>query len=146
MCAQDRKRGDTIGVNHKKRNDSENALLLAAENGTLSVKLKKYLKACRPPADADTKKNLGRLPNLAGFCAALGCGTAAASELQIRYPQLHGYLCAVLEDEVLNFVHSPALLNSYLKERLEYGEKHENDAADTVLQPIFEHDIWEDGE
>jgi hypothetical protein len=108
--------------------------------------LKKYLKSCRPAPDADPKKDTGRLPNLAGFCASLGCGTASVSRLREKYPQHFDYLCAVMEDEVLNSARSPALLNAYLKERLGYGEKSNADATEQVLLPVFEHDILEDGE
>ncbi len=146
MATQNGKRGDKLGVERKTDKDEKNTLIHAAANGTLSGKLKKYLKGCRPPANTDLKKDPGRLPNLAGFCATMGCGTQDAAELKRHYPRIFDFLCAVLEDEVLNFSHSPALLNSYLKERLGYGEKSDSDDTDIPLQPIFEHDILADGE
>lgn len=142
MPAQNRKRGDKLGVSQNAREKSENALVRAAETGCLSRKLKKYLKICREQSSTEGKKELVRLPTLAGFCAMLGCGTAAIAELQQQYPNGYDYVCAVLEDEALNSSRSPALLNAYLKERFRYGEKAE---ADGILQPIFEHDILEDG-
>ena len=142
MLAQNRKRGDTLGVRKNARKTPTNALVQAARSGSLSRKLKKYLKSCREQASTDGKKETARLPTLAGFCAMLGCGTAAIAELIEQYPNGYDYLCAVLEDEALNSSRSPALLNAYLKERFRYGEKAEVDGA---LQPIFEHDILEDG-
>lgn len=121
------------------------ALIDAARDGSLPKKIKKYLAACRPPPDADPKKEIGRLPTLAGFCSSLGCGLHSAEELEREFPDDFDYLCAVLEDEALNSTRSPTLINTYLKERLHYGEKGETTGADGMVQPIFEHDILEDG-
>ena len=142
MLAQNRKRGDKLGVTKQARGAPENALVRAAETGVLSRKLKKYLKSCREQSNTEGKKETARLPTLAGFCAMLGCGTASVAELQEQYPEGYDYVCAVLEDEALNSSRSPALLNAYLKERFRYGEKIDTEG---VLQPIFEHDILEDG-
>ena len=68
------------------------------------------------------------------------------SRLREAYPQHYDYLCAVMEDEVLNSARSPALLNSYLKERLGYGDKGSTESTEQIPLPIFEHDILEDGE
>lgn len=124
---------------------AEGALIQAARSGALPRKIKRYLSACRPPADADPKKEIGRLPTLAGFCSSLGCGLGAAEELAHTFPEHFDYLCAVLEDEALNSTRSPTLINTYLKERLRYGERIEATGGDAVVQPIFEHDILEDG-
>lgn len=118
----------------------------AARDGTLSKKLKKYLRDCRPPEDADPKKEPGRLPTLAGFCGSLGCGIGAAAELKQAFPDLFDYVAAVLEDEALNSGRSPALLNAYLKERLGYGDKPEKENDGDGIQLVFAHDILEDGE
>lgn len=123
--------------------DSENTLLSAAKDGSLPRKLKQYVKSCRPPPDADPKKD-GRLPTLAGFCGKLGCGTSAVAALQKEYPSLFAYLCAVLEDEALNSSRSPTIVNAYLKEHFGYGEKNTEGEEDAV-RLIFEHDILEDG-
>ena len=145
MPAQNRKRGDSFGVDPKNREKTENALVKSAINGTLSRKLKKYLKECRISPSPESKKEVGRLPTLAGFCAALGCGTTAAIQLQQLFPDCYDYICAVLEDEALNSPRSPALINAYLKERFNYGEKSVIAPTCNVIQPIFEHDILEDG-
>jgi len=123
---------------------NRNALIQAACDGALPKKIKKYLTSCRPPPDSDPKKDSGRLPTLAGFCSSLGCGLQAAAELEQEYPLEFDYLCAVLEDGALNAAKSPTLLNHYLKERLRYGEKVDG-GGDVIPQPIFEHDILEDG-
>ena len=133
-----------LGVSEKQEERAESPLLAAARENTLPRKLKRYLRECRPPPDADPKKENGRLPNLAGFCASLGCGVGDAELLRRQYPAAYGYLLAVMEDEALNSNRSAALLNTYLKERFGYGEKQEDTPA--MLQPIFEHDILEDGE
>ena len=124
---------------------ADNALIDAARGGVLPKRIKKYLSGCRPPADADSKKEIGRLPTLAGFCSSLGCGLGAAEELAREFPEDFDYLCAVLEDEALNSARSPTLINTYLKERLRYGERGDASGADVPVQPIFEHDILEDG-
>ena len=129
-------------TNHSR--EAENALLRAAKNGSLSRKLKSYVKSCRPPPDADPKRDTGRLPTLAGFCGSLGCGTSAVLELQKQYPPLFAYLCAVLEDEALNSTRSPTIVNAYLKEHFGYGEKA-TEPEDEAIRLIFEHDIREDG-
>ena len=116
-----------------------NTLIHAAKHGTLSRKLKAYLKSCRSP---DPKKQDERLPNFAGFCASLGCGTRALDALRKAMPDVFDYLAAVLEDEALNSSRSPAIVNAYIKEK--FGGK-ESDAGDAGLQLFFEHNILEDG-
>ncbi len=136
--------GDTIGMKPNTRKTEPNAVIRAAADGSLSRKLKKYLRSCRPPDDADPKKDLGRMPNLAGFCGFLRCGSSAMAELKRDYPAQYDYVCAVLEDEALNSPRSPAVINTYLKEKFGYGEK--GTSADTGnLRLVFEHDITEDG-
>lgn len=132
-------------MREKKAWSDPDALLHAAAEGTLPRKLKKYLKECRPPPDSDPKKDPGRLPTLSGFCGMLGCGLQAAERMAQEYPSEYDFLCAVLEDEALNSARPPALLNAYLKERLGYGERPDPHADEGPLQPIFEHDILEDG-
>ena len=124
--------------------DGENALICAAKDGSLPRKLKQYIKSCRPPPDADPKKDSGRLPTLAGFCGRLGCGTASVDDLKRAFPSLFEYLCAVLEDEALNSTRSPTIVNAYLKEHFGYGEKSTDSETDAV-RLIFDHDILEDG-
>ena len=145
-CCTEQKGGDDIGVNKKDEAEKGSPIVRAARDGTLSKKLKKYLWDCRPPEDADPKKDPGRLPTLAGFCGSLGCGIGAAAELKQGFPDLFDYVAAVLEDEALNSGRSPALLNAYLKERLGYGDKPEKENDGDGVQLIFAHDILEDGE
>ena len=120
-----------------------NPLISAAKDGSLSKKLEKYVKSCRPPPDADPKKE-GRLPTLAGFCGKMGCGTSAVDDLQKQCPESFAYLCAILEDEALNSTRSPTIVNAYLKEHFGYGEKAPA-TEDEAVRLIFEHDILEDG-
>ena len=143
MPAQNkRKRGDSFGVTDEKASD--NILLEAASSGKLQRLLKKYLSSCRPSPDADPKKDPGRLPNLAGFCASLGCGCACLDELRDEFPRLADYLCAVFEDEALNAVRSSTLWNFHFKDRLGYFGGRSNE-GEGELQLIFDHDIKEDG-
>lgn len=128
--------------------NAPNAMIKAAASGRLARRLKEYLTDCRPPPDADPKKVPGRFPNMAGFCRHLGCGLTAADELHAAYPAQHDFVCAVLEDEALNFSPSPTVTTAYLKQRLGYGEKPDAATASAEcgpLQLIFEHDIAEDG-
>jgi len=124
--------------------DGETALIRAAKDGSLARRLKRYVKGCRPPPDADPKKE-GRLPTLAGFCGKLECGVSAVLDLQKQFPNQFEYLCAVLEDEALNATRcSPTIVNAYLKEHFGYGEKAQYEEDSVRL--VFEHDILEDGE
>ena len=111
--------------------------------------LEEYLKSCQSK-DEHEKKSYKQLPNLAGFCRAVGCGTAAFSQLEESYPEIADWICAVLEDEVLSFSPSPTLLSAYLKRRLGYTEKPrtetESEAECGLMRLVFEHDIEEDGE
>ena len=117
-----------------------NTLISAAEHGTLSRKLKTYLKSCRMP-DGDPKKQDERLPNFAGFCASLGCGTRALDALRKAMPDVFDYLAAVLEDEALNSSRSPAIVNAYIKEKFSGKDGTEQGG----LQIFFEHNVLEDG-
>ena len=124
-----------------KQPEPVNTLIRAAERGTLSRKLKAYLNSCRSP-DGDPKKQDERLPNFAGFCASLGCGTRALEALRRLKPDVFDYLAAVLEDEALNSSRSPAIVNAYIKEKFGGREDGERDCG---LQIFFEHDVLEDG-
>jgi len=130
----------------REKEDEKNALVSAAESGSLGRQLRKYLRSCRAQEDPDSKKDSGRLPTLAGFCGMLGCGIAAAEELRRRYPSQFDYVSAVLEDEALNSGRSSTIVNAYLKERLGYGDKSDSGAEGEPLQLVFAHDILEDGQ
>ena len=110
--------------------------------------LEQYVASCRPPPDADPKKNVGRLATLAGFCRYLNCGLRDFEALKEDDPALFDHVCAVLEDEALNFSPSPTLLSAYLKKRLGYAEDRsetEKESSCGEVRLIFEHDIEEDG-
>ena len=125
-----------------KTKDQVNVLIRAAEEGTLTRKLKAYLRLCRQSEDGDSKKREERLPNFAGFCASLKCGTRALDDLQRIYPDAFDYLAAVLEDGALNSSRSPAIVNAYLKDKFGGKDSREDEGA---IRLIFEHDILEDG-
>ena len=115
----------------------------------LPAKLKRYIKSCRPPPDADPKRNPGRLPTLAGFCNFLGVGLSGMDRLHREDPLLFDRICTALEDEALNYSPTPTLLSAYLKKRLGYAEEREGDVREVTcneMRLIFEHDIEEDGE
>ena len=108
--------------------------------------LEDYIKSCRPPPEADTKKASGRLANLAGFCRFIGCGISHLQKLCSEVPRLYDLICTTLEDELLISSPSPSLLSYYLKKRLGYDEKGESAAASCgEMRLVFEHDILEDG-
>lgn len=114
----------------------------------LNSYLSGYLKACRPPPEADPKRAVARFPNIAGFCRFLGCGIAEFESFRLSHPMEADYVCTVLEDEALNTqVLSPTLSSAYLKRRLGYAEKNEPTSQATCgeVRVIFEHDITEDG-
>ena len=125
----------------KKQSEPQSALISAAVRGMLPRKLKAYLKSCRAPED-DPKKQDGRLPNFAGFCASLGCGTRALEALRREMPDVFDYLAAVLEDEALNSSRSPAIVNAYIKDKFG-GRESEGEA--TGVQIFCEHNLLEDG-
>ncbi len=122
-----------------------NPLLSAFVDGSLARKLKRYLKSCRPPDDADPKREPGRLANPAGFCIFLGCGLSCMDELAVQIPAAYDYIRTVFEDELLNAARIPSagLATAYLKERLGFGGLSDKDGA--PLQLVFAHDMEEDG-
>ena len=104
-----------------------------------------YVELCR---NEIMGKNKSRFPNLAGFCRYLGIGVEALEEIFKDYPQSYDVICAVFEDEALNSELSPTIINTYLKQRLGYGEKAELKQAACQLPElklVFDHDIFEDG-
>lgn len=118
----------------------------SARQKRLLALLEEYIKACRPPPEADNKKTNVRLANLAGFCRFLGCGISHLQKLCGEVPRLYDLICTTLEDELLISSPSPSLLSYYLKKRLGYDEKEESSAASCgQMRLVFEHDILEDG-
>lgn len=118
----------------------------SARQKRLLALLDEYVKDCRPPPDADSKKTVGKFANLAGFCRFLGCGISYLQKLCTEAPRLYDLICTTLEDELLTSSPSPSLLSYYLKKRLGYDEKEENASASCgQMRLVFEHDILEDG-
>lgn len=131
-------------------NKRNNPLLRAVKKKTLVQDLSDYLESCAP-SDDSSRKAVGRLPNLAGFCRSLSCGVNAYLQFADTYPELADYLSAVFEDEALNFSPSPTVLSAYLKKRLGYADKakaeeNESETDCGLMRLVFEHDIEEDGE
>ena len=94
------------------------------------------------------RKNAGRIPNVAGFCRFTQSTLSDFERLRHTRPEVHGALCAALEDEALNSEMSASILSVYLKLRLGYSgdEKAETGITDTgQLRLIFDHDAYEDG-
>ena len=116
------------------------------EGEALIARLRQYVEACA--AERTGAKGRTRFPNLAGFCATLGVGVEVFEREMEAYPEIYGAVCAVLEDEALNWEWSATLVSAYLKKRLGYGDRSEEsrsvcEAAETSL--VFEHDVFEDG-
>lgn len=104
-----------------------------------------YIELCRGELLGKSKT---RFPNFAGFCRYLGVSVETLEEIFRGYPDSYGVLCAVFEDEALNSELSPTVVTAYLKQRLGYGEKQEQNRASCELPElklVFDHDIFEDG-
>ena len=118
----------------------------SARQKRLLALLDEYVKACRPPPNAESKKASGKFANLAGFCRFLGCGISYLQALCSDTPRLYDLICTTLEDELLISSPSPSLLSYYLKKRLGYEEKEESSSTSCgEMRLVFEHDILEDG-
>jgi hypothetical protein len=77
----------------------------------------------------------------------LGIGVGDFDIVEKDWRDQYGAMLALFEDEALNSDKNATLLNSYIKERLKFGEKKEGGASLPVgdIKVIFEHDIAEDG-
>lgn len=77
----------------------------------------------------------------------LGVGVADIKKIESRWPEQYRVLLALFEDEALNSDKSATLINLYIKERLEFGEKKEGGATLPMgdLKVVFEHDAQGDG-
>ena len=127
---------------------SRTALEKAADEGSIVHIFDDYLLFCRSDRVGGGRKNAGRLPNVAGFCRFTETTLSDFERLRHTRPEVHGAICAALEDEALNSEMSASILSAYLKLRLGYsGESDEaTRVADTgQIRLIFDHDAFEDG-
>ena len=133
------------------------------ESGEIYTSLEDYLTLCARSdsgedggisPDGKIKAKSGKskkapdccFPNVAGFCRFLGVSTGELERLGSEYPEEHGRILAVLEDEALNSDLSPTLITAYLKRRLGYDAPARAVAQKDQICISFEHDIIEDGE
>lgn len=116
--------------------------------GELIPLAEEYIRDCKSfTGECGKGKSSERFPNIAGFARTLGVGVSTLKKIEGRWPELYGALLALFEDEALNSDKSATVLNTYIKERLNFGEKKEGGATLPVgnVQVVFEHDIGEDG-
>ena len=111
-----------------------------------------YVKNCKSNVNVieskgGREKRVERFPNLAGFARSLGVGVSDIKNIEAKWPGYYGALLAIFEDEALNSDKNATILNAYIKERLNFGEKKESGATLPMgdVQLVFEHDIEEDG-
>lgn len=126
---------------------SRTALELLADEGKIDAEFGSYLLQCRAECGGNPK-SAGRIPNVAGFCRFLGATLSDFDRLRSTRPEIHGAICAALEDEALNSQMTATILSIYLKYRLGYSEekKEERTVTDSgQLRLIFDHDAYEDG-
>lgn len=127
---------------------SRTALEAAADDGGIVRIFDDYLLFCRAEGECVKRKNAGRIPNVAGFCRFAGSTLSDFERLRQTRPEIHGALCAALEDEALNSEMSASILSVYLKLRLGYAGESEEACRVTdtgQLRLIFDHDAFEDG-
>lgn len=74
-------------------------------------------------------------------------GVSHIKSIESKWPEIYNALLAIFEDEALNSDKNATILNAYIKERLNFGEKKEGGATLPVgdVRLVFEHDIEEDG-
>ncbi len=134
--------------NSPQNEPSRTALEEAADNGKIISVFDDYLSTCRAEGAEGKRKSAGRIPNVAGFCRFTHSTLSDFERLRNTRPEVHGALCAALEDEALNSEMSASILSVYLKLRLGYSgdEKEDTGITDTgQLRLIFDHDAYEDG-
>ena len=92
-------------------------------------------------------KSVEKFPNVAGFARYMGVGVSSIKNIESKWPDQYGAMLAIFEDEALNSDKNATILNAYIKERLNFGEKKEGGATLPMgdIQLVFEHDISEDG-
>lgn len=132
------------------QNDQSRTVLeRIADDGSIVEIFDNYLEFCQSDGAGGKQKNAGRIPNVAGFCRFTHSTLSEFDRLKNTRPELHGALCAALEDEALNSEMSASILSLYLKIRLGYSGEREEDAAivdSGQLRLIFDHDAYRDGE
>lgn len=116
-------------------------------SGELTVAAERYVLECYGDGAQRQRGKGARFPNLAGFCRTLGVSVELLRREGEGFPELYGVLMSIFEDEALNSAQSPTLLSAYMKERLSFGERHEDRSLLPIgdVQLIFEHDPVEDG-
>ena len=118
-----------------------------ADEKEIDTVLGNYILSCRQESGGNPK-SAGRIPNVAGFCRFLGATLSDFDRLKSTRPEIHGAICAALEDEALNSQMTATILSIYLKHRLGYAEEKKESASVTdsgQLRLIFDHDAYEDG-
>ena len=116
--------------------------------GELIPLAEEYIKSCiSREGESSDKKGSKRFPNVAGFARTLGIGVSDFCIVESGWPEQYGAMLALFEDEALNSDKNATVLNTYIKERLKFGEKKEGGATLPVgdIKVIFEHDVAEDG-
>ena len=135
---------DTLPQNSPSRTTLE----AAADDGSIVRTFDDYLLFCRAEGDGGKRKNAGRIPNVAGFCRFADSTLSDFERLRQTRPEVHGALCAALEDEALNSEMSASILSVSLQLRLGYAGESEEACRVTdtgQLRLIFDHDAFEDG-
>ncbi len=134
---------DTIPPN----TPSRTVLERLADEDKMADALGDYISRCRFECGGNPK-SAGRIPNVAGFCRFLGVTLSDFDRLKSTRPEIHGAICAALEDEALNSQMTATILSIYLKHRLGYSEERHEERSVTdsgQLRLIFDHDAFEDG-
>lgn len=127
---------------------SRTALEQAADDGSIVAIFDDYIIRCQAESADGKRKNAGRIPNVAGFCRFTHSTLSDFERLRHTRPEIHGALCAALEDEALNSEMSASILSVYLKLRLGYAGESAEETGITdsgQLRLIFDHDAYEDG-
>lgn len=107
----------------------------------------KYAETCHNAEDTGGARSRGgRFANMAGFARTVGVGVADIMALGAKYPEQYRAMLAILEDEALNSDKSATLIASYLKTRLELGERADEERSTPNMTVVFEHDVISDGE
>ena len=130
------------------------ALWDACRRGTLNRILEQYIKLCREadrPGETEEqkkrgRKQVGRFPNLAGFCRYRRVSLAELEQIAKDFPGETALLFAALEDEALNSGLPPAVLSAYMKKRLGYEQEFSRGDGGGTVNVRFEHDIYTDGQ